>query len=156
MRQPTVVTVVDGAEIAFYLTGAGAGVTPPPALAGYVTYLRDRVALHAPTMPRAATFEDLDPRSQSLYRAIRACLPAQAEVYATGSRVQGYWRSGRADDAKTALAARLGKSAESDVDVMVRGADVVVCRRLLVELAKELGVAIDLLGYRPPAIRVPD
>jgi len=153
MRQPT---FVNGVEIAFYLIGDGVGLTPPPALAVYVAHLRDRAALHAPTWPRASTFADLDPRSQSLYRSIRARLPASAEVYATGSRVQGYWRSGRADDAKTALAARLGKPAESDVDVMVRGADVALCRRSMAELADELGVAIDLLRYRPPAIRVPD
>lgn len=114
--------IIDGAVLLPYINDEKPLTDLAPVIAAHVALLRDEQALQAVTRSPAATFADLDLRSQAIYRAIGEALSG-CVVYATGSRVKGSWRSGAPDDPKTVIATRLGKPAESDVDVIVLGAD---------------------------------
>lgn len=142
--------LVDGATLQPYLSGEKPLSDLELAVAGQVATLLDWQALDAVTHPLAVTFADLDPRSQAIYRAIAAALPG-CTVYATGSRVKGSWRSGAADDPKTAIAARVGKPLESDVDVIVLGVDNGTFWRVVGPVAVAFSVRID----RQPATLYP-
>jgi predicted nucleotidyltransferase len=141
--------VIDSATLQPYIDGEQPLTDLEPSVAAHVATLRDWQALHAITHPPAATFADLDPRSQAIYRALVAVLPG-CRVYATGSRVRGTWRSGAPDDPKTTIAMRLNKSAESDVDVIVLGADNATFLQALAPVASAFGVRID---RQPPTLQ---
>lgn len=145
MRQPL---MIEGATLAAYLTDDRTCLDPH--LAPHVATWRAWRDLRAITHPPAATFADLDPRSQTIYQAIAAAFPDHA-VYATGSRTRGTWRSGHPTDPKTALAQRLGKSLESDVDVVVAEVSHKTFRETVAPLALAFGVRID----RQPATITP-
>jgi hypothetical protein len=134
--------VIDSRVLQPYLAGVRPLVELPPSVAAHVMLLRDWQALRAATRPPAVTFADLDPRSQAIYAALAAALPG-CTLYATGSRVQGTWRSGAPDDPKTAIARRLGKPLESDVDVVVLGVDNRAFRQAVAPVAARYGVRID-------------
>ena len=145
--------VIDSPDLQPYLEGVRPLEELEPRLAVQVADLCDWQALYTPTRPPAATFADLDPRSQAIYRALAAAFP-DCTLYATGSRVRGHWRSGHPDDPKTAIAARLGKSLESDVDVVVvtaSGASLAVkhFRAAVAPIVAVFGVKID---QQPPTI----
>lgn len=146
--------LIDSATLQPYIDGAPEGFPPlsdlEPVVAAHVASVRDWQALQAVTRPPAATFADLDPRSRAIYGAIAAALPG-CIVYATGSRVKGSWRSGAADDPKTAIAQRLGKPVESDVDVIVTDIDNATFRQAVTPIAARWGVRID----RQPATTQP-
>lgn len=152
--------VIDSADLQPYINGEKPLTDLGATVATHVATLRDWQALHAITRPPATTFADLDPRSQAIYRAIAAALPG-CPVYATGSRVRGTWRSGAPDDPKTTIAMRLSKSAESDVDVIVLGADNATFRQAVAPVAAAFGVRIDRQplpagSHLQPQICIPD
>lgn len=142
--------IIDSATLQPYISGERPLSELGASVAAHVVTLRDWQALHIITHPPAVTFADLDPRSQAIYQAIAAALPG-CRVYATGSRVRGTWRSGAPDDPKTVIATCLGKPAESDVDVIVFGADNATFCQAVAPVAAAFGVRID----RQPATLQP-
>ena len=146
--------MIDGATLAAYLTDDR--ICPDPHLAPHVATWRAWRDLRAITHPPAATFADLDSRSQTIYQAIAAAFPDHA-VYATGSRTRGHWRSGHPTDPKTALAQQLGKSLESDVDVTIIGITANTFRQVTAPLAEKFNVKIDQQpSTTQPQIAIPN
>ena len=134
--------VINSADLQPYLAGEKPLTELEPAVAAHVANLRDWQQLQVVTRPVATAFDELEQRSQAIYRAIAAALPG-CTVYATGSRVRGTWRSGAPDDPKTAIARRVGKPIESDVDVIVIGADNTTFRQAVASVVASFGVRID-------------
>lgn len=149
--------VIDGAMLQPYLLGNQPLTELAPPIAQHVAALLDWQQLRAVTQPVAMTFADLDPRSQAIYRALAAALPG-CTLYATGSRVQGTWRSGAADDPKTAIAKRLGKPLESDVDVVALDIDNASFRQAVAPVAAAFGVKIDRqpVSLLPRLVAIPE
>lgn len=149
--------VIDGAILQPYLAGHEALIELAPPIALHVAALLDWQRLRAVTRPVVSSFADLDPRSQAIYCALAAALP-DCTLYATGSRVQGTWRSGAADDPKTAIAKRLGKPLESDVDVVALGIDNACFRQAVAPVAAAFGVRIDRqpVSLLPRLVLVPE
>jgi hypothetical protein len=149
--------IINSADLHPYLTGEKETPTLDPTaldptaldpiVAAHLATLRDWRALHTATHPPAHTFADLDPRSQAIYQAIAAAFPGHA-IYATGSRVRGAWRSGHPDDPKTAIARRLRKPLESDVDVVAEDVSKEKFRQRVTPIALTFGVQID---RQPPS-----
>lgn len=144
--------IIDSATLQPYLVGEKPLTELEPALAAYVANLCDWQQLQVVTRSVATAFDELDQRSQAIYRAIATALPG-CTVYATGSRVKGTWRSGALDDPKTAIARRMGKPIESDVDVIVIGADGEptgpTFRQAVAPVVASFGVRID---RQPPTL----
>ncbi|MCE7980356.1 MAG: hypothetical protein DYG89_04130 [Caldilinea sp. CFX5] len=140
--------VINSADLQPYLVGEKPLTELAPAVAAHVANLLNWQQLQVATHPVATAFDELDRRSQAIYRAIAAALPG-CTVYATGSRVRGTWRSGAPNDPKTTIAQRVGKPIESDVDVIVIGADNITFRQAVAPVAASFGVRID---RQPPTL----